>query len=400
MKKVAFVIQRYGLEVNGGAELHCRQLAEKLTETYRVEVLTTKATDYMTWEEVYDCDQEEIGGVTVRRFSVNFPRNVQKFNQLSQKVLQMHSDRQEEEEWMRQQGPYSEKLLDYLKEHVTEYDVVIFFTYLYCTTYLGLPLAQDRAILIPTAHDELPIYLSIFKDMFLLPKGIFYNTALEKRFVEGRFHNGHILNNQGMGGVGVDLPGDINADRFQRKYGLDNYILYIGRIEEHKGCKDLFRYFREYKKRNPGSLKLVLMGKEVMGVPKDPDIISLGFVEDQEKFDGLAGCRFLVLPSQFESLSMVVLEAMAVEKPVLVHGNCEVVKEHCLISNGGLYYQNYFEFEGCVNYLLGQEDICRRMGENGRRYVAEYYAWDAIVGRLSAMIEEVAAMPKDKMIER
>lgn len=384
------------MEVNGGAELHCRQLAEKLTKTYRVEVLTTKATDYMTWEEVYDCDKEEIGGVVVRRFSVSFPRNVQKFNQLSQKVLQMHSDKQEEEEWMRQQGPYSEEMLDYLKAHVKDYHAVIFFTYLYCTTYMGLPLAQDRAILIPTAHDELPIYLGIFKKMFLLPKGIFYNTILEQRFVEERFHNGHILNNHGKGGVGVDLPDDISAARFRKKHGIENYVLYIGRIEEHKGCKELFQYFKEYKRRNPSSLKLVLMGKEVMKAPDDPDIVNLGFVDDQDKFDGLAACRFLILPSQFESLSMVVLEAMAVKRPVLVHGNCQVVKEHCLISNGGLYYQNYFEFEGCMKYLLQHEEICRAMGENGRRYVTDYYAWDAIVDRLSNMIEQVAAMHSDR----
>ena len=211
MKKIAFVVQRYGLEVNGGAELHCRQLAEKLTGVYQVEVITTKATDYVTWEDVYTCDLEEINGITVRRFSVTYPRDMQKFNQFSQKVLQMHSDQQEEEEWMRQQGPYSEDLLEYLRLHSAEYDAVIFFTYLYCTTYFGLPLAQERAILIPTAHDELPIYLSIFKDMFLLPRGIFYNTSLEKHFVEKRFHNGHILNNQGRGGVGVNLPEDIEA---------------------------------------------------------------------------------------------------------------------------------------------------------------------------------------------
>lgn len=397
MKKIAFVVQRYGLEVNGGAELHCRQLAEKLTGSYQVEVITTKAVDYVTWENVYDCDREEIGGVTVRRFAVSFPRDMQKFNQFSQKVLQTPSGRQQEEEWMRQQGPYSEGLLEYLEQHAADYAVVIFFTYLYCTTYFGLPYARDRAILIPTAHDELPIYLGIFKDMFLMARGIFYNTALEKSFVEGRFHNEHILNNQGRGGVGVDLPADIAAERFREKYGLqEDYILYIGRIEEHKGCGALFQYFKEYKKRNKGVLKLVLMGREVMEIPKAPDIISLGFVEDQDKFDGLAGCRFLVLPSQFESLSMVVLEAMALKKPVLVQANCEVVKEHCRISNGGLYYQNYLEFEGCVNYLLEHEEICGVMGENGRAYVDEYYAWDAIVGRLSSMIEQVADMALEK----
>ncbi len=392
MKKIAFVVQRYGLEVNGGAELQCRQLAEKLSDIYQVDVITTKAVDYGTWEDVYVNSQDKIGGVTVRRFSVTHPRDMQRFNRFSEKVLQMHSDPQEEEEWMRQQGPYSEELLNYLEQHAEEYAVIIFSTYLYATTYFGLPLVRDRAILIPNAHDELPIYLSIFKDMFLMPKGIYYNTALEKRFVEGKFHNAHILNNQGKGGVGVDLPEDISAERFKQKYGIKEYMLYIGRIEAHKGCGELFQYFREYKKRNPGELKLVLMGKAVIEVPEDPDIISLGFVDDQDKFDGLAGCRFLVLPSQFESLSMVVLEAMAIKRPVLIHGNCAVVKEHCISSNGGLYYQNYFEFEGCINYLLEHDEICREMGENGRRYVTECYAWDAIIKRLVDLIEKVSQM--------
>lgn len=387
MKKIAFVVQRYGLEVNGGAELHCRQFAERMAKYYEVDAITTKAIDYVTWQDEYTADEEVINGVKVKRFSVTEPRDIDAFNALSQTVLQLQSSKKEEEEWMRRQGPYSEELLAYLTAHKNDYDVFIFFTYLYATTYFGLPLVKEKAMIIPTAHDELPIYLGIFRDFFKMPAGIFYNTELEKRFVEKKFHNEKVLNNDGLGGVGVELPAEIKPERFTAKYGMDDFILYIGRIDEHKGCKELFQYFTEYKKRNQGTVKLVLIGKEVIDVPESDDIVSLGFVEDEDKFDALAACRLLVLPSQFESLSMVVLEAMSVKKPVLVHANCEVVKSHCTKSNGGLYYQNYFEFEGCLNRLLSDKALCEGMGENGSEYVAENYCWESIEKRLRNMID-------------
>ena len=51
MKKIAIVVQRYGLEVNGGAELHARLLAEELNKSNLVEVFTTCALDYDLWED-------------------------------------------------------------------------------------------------------------------------------------------------------------------------------------------------------------------------------------------------------------------------------------------------------------------------------------------------------------
>ncbi len=391
MKKIAFVVQRYGLEVNGGAELQCRQLAEQMCKLYETEVITTKAIDYVTWKDEYTQDEEVINGVLVRRFSVNQPRDNERFNKLCATVLQCKSSREEEEYWMQEQGPYSDALIAYLREHKDEYEAFIFCTYLYYTTYFGLKEVWDKAILVSDAHDEVPIYLGIFNDMFKLPRAFFYNSKEEKAFVEHKFHVESTPNNGGYGGVGIEIPEDISAERFKKKYNLDDFILYIGRVEEHKGCGELFQYFKEYKKRNGGDLKLVLMGKEVMKVPKSEDIISLGFVSEQDKFDGLAACKCMVLPSQFESLSIVVLEAMKTGRPVLVHGNCDVVKGHCVRSNAGLYYKDYYEFEGCLNYFFEHEETCKLMGENGICYVDENYQWDVITKRLADLIEGIQA---------
>ena len=389
-KKIAFVVQRYGLEVNGGAELHCRQLAEHMAEQYEVEIITTKAIDYITWKNEYAVDEEMIHGLLVRRFPVEKERNIKTFNLLSEKVLSGKGSEKENLRWMEEQGPYSTQLVDYVEAHQGDYTAILFFTYLYYTTFTALPKVKEKAILIPTAHDEPPIYLPIFEDFFRSPKGIFYNTEQEKAFVEKKFQNDFIWNNDGQGGVGVECPGDVDADRFRKKRGIENYLIYIGRIDESKGCGTLFQYFSEYKKRNPGDLKLVLMGKPVMEVPRREDLHSLGFVDDLEKFDGIAGAKALILPSKYESLSMVVLEAMNLGIPVIVNGACEVLKGHCLKSDGGFYYQNYFEFEGEINYLLQHEEIRRRMGENGIAYVKENYQWESICRRLSELIEQVA----------
>lgn len=386
MEKICFIVQRYGLEVNGGAELHCRQLAEHMLTYYdHIDVLTSKAIDYMTWKDEYKKEEEIINGVHVKRFSVTHKRNADEFNSINQLVYDGCLPQEREEEWVDKQGPALPDLCKYLREHKEEYKAFIFFTYLYYPTVMGIKEVADKAIVIPTAHDEPFLKMQIFKNVFNLPKAFLYNTEEERQLVNRKFHNENIPSK--LGGVGVELPVDINADRFKHKYRLDKFIVYVGRIDEGKNCNQLFDYFQEYKKRNDQDIKLVLMGKPVIPIPKNKDIISLGFVDDQDKFDGIAAAEVLVLPSRFESLSMVVLEAMSVDTLVLVNGECEVLKGHCTKSNGALYYKNYFEFEGTLNYLLTHPVETNAMKQNAKAYVHDNYRWDVITKRLEELIQ-------------
>lgn len=386
MEKICFIVQRYGLEVNGGAELHCRQLAEHMLTYYdHIDVLTSKAIDYMTWKDEYKKEEEIINGVHVKRFSVTHKRNADEFNSINQLVYDGCLPQEREEEWVDKQGPALPSLCKYLREHKEEYKAFIFFTYLYYPTVMGIKEVADKAIVIPTAHDEPFLKMQIFKNVFNLPKAFLYNTEEERQLVNRKFHNENIPSK--LGGVGVELPADINADRFKHKYKLDKFIVYVGRIDEGKNCNQLFDYFQEYKKRNDQDIKLVLMGKPVIPIPKNNDIISLGFVDDQDKFDGIAAAEVLVLPSRFESLSMVVLEAMSVDTLVLVNGECEVLKGHCTKSNGALYYKNYFEFEGTLNYLLTHPVETNVMKQNAKAYVHDNYRWDVITKRLEELIQ-------------
>ena len=252
---------------------------------------------------------------------------------------------------------------------------------------MGIESVADKAIVVPEAHDEPFLRMRIFDNVFLKPRAFFFNTEEERHLIHKKYHNEHIPSK--LGGVGIDVPENVDGERFKKKYNLSEFMIYVGRIDEGKNCHQLFKYFIEYKKRNANHMKLVLMGKPVIDIPKHKDIISLGFVDDQDKFDGIAAAKMLVLPSEFESLSMVVLEAMSVGTPVIVNGKCPVLKGHCIKSNGAFYYQNYFEFEGEVNYILDHPDEVSTMKENAKKYVDENYQWDVIVERLSELIEGV-----------
>lgn len=395
MKKVAFVVQRYGAEVNGGAETLARQMAEHLNKEYDVSVLTTKALDYITWEDYYKEDYEVINQVRVRRFPVDKPRNIKEFSRLCKKVLdnEKHTLAMEEE-WFDKQGPYSPGLIQYIKDNKDNYDVFIFMTYLYYTTVKGLPAVKDKAVLIPTAHDEAPVYLKTFREIFNMPRGIFYLTHEECEFTQKLFNNSNIINNNGYGGSGIEIPDSVNADFIKDKYGIEDYIVYAGRIDVSKGCKELFKYFKKYKRHNKNNLKLVLIGKEVMRVPHNSNIISLGFVSEQEKYDVMAGARALIMPSAFESLSIVVLEALGLGIPVICNGKCDVLKGHCKRSGAGIAYEDYRQFEAAINRVINEigsdEDLCRAIRNNAMEYVRNNYTWDIIMKRFNEVIEACA----------
>lgn len=385
-EKIAFVVQRYGLEVNGGAELHCRQLAEKLSSYYDVEVLTTCALDYVNWKNYYSQGVEVINNVTVRRFQVDKERNINKFNKLSERVLNNPNGSYDENiEWMNSQGPICNGLLEYLDANEQVYKKIIFMTYLYFTTFWGLQKHADKSILIPTAHDEPPIHLNIFKEFFNKPKYIAFNTVDEQKFVHKLFENENIPSN--IFGVGVDIPENLPEINIHKKFDFEGeYILYIGRIDESKGCGELFEYFTRYIKESNRDLKLVLMGKPVMSIPKHKNIISLGFVSDEEKFNGIKQANLVVVPSKFESLSMVVLESLKLGKPVIVNGQCSVLRTHCIRSNAGLYYENYYEFKEILEFIKSNDHVFDSMSFKAKKYIEINYNWNKIINKFKKLL--------------
>ena len=394
-KKIAIINQRYGLEVNGGSELYSRQIAERLIAKYDVEVLTSCAVEYVKWSNYYNEGVEQINGVTIRRFKTLHEREPKVFSALDSMMLSNpHIEEEISEQWIEHMGPYCPELVEYVDKHQDEYEAIIVVTYLYYTAVKSIVRIKNKAIFIPTAHQEPFIHFDMYKKVFGAADAYVFLTDEEKDLVHSIFHNEDVPYE--VMGVGVEVPEVVDSERFKKKYNLDNYLIYVGRIDEGKDCPRLFKYFLEYKRRVKSDLKLVLMGKAVCDIPKSPDIISLGFVSEEDKFDGIKGAKALILPSKFESLSISVLEAMTLSVPVIVNGICDVLKGHCVKSNGGLYYKNYFEFEGCINYMMEHPEEYAIMCKNARKYVEDYFQWDDIMKKFDRIIERVGKNSDDK----
>jgi glycosyltransferase involved in cell wall biosynthesis len=424
--RIAFIVQRYGTEILGGSEYHCRLIAERLAVRHQVDVLTTCAADYITWKNEYPEGSDRVRGVTVRRFANARTRDIQAFNRYSEWIFNNAHTAQDELEWLRQQGPWCPALLEFLERNHHQFDVLVFFTYLYAPTVIGLKIAPHKSILVPTAHDEPAIRLDIYKDMFSLPAGLAYNTESERRFLTTHFSIRAV--EEETVGCGVDLP-QARADRerppddaelaeqapeqageepsseelspsfrphlahrgtvFRRRHRLHGpFALYGGRIDPGKGCEELIEYFSTYV-QEAGEASLVLMGVKLMPLPEEPFIRFAGRLSDQERLQALEAATVVVVPSPYESLSLLALESFAVGTPILANARSEVLVDHCHQSHAGLYYADRDEFVECLKLLIADHRLRAAMGRNGRNYVAQNYRWDVIIGKYEKMFSRL-----------
>ena len=406
--RIAFIVQRYGADILGGSEYHCRLIAERMAGKHDVDVLTTCARDYVTWENEYPEGSDRVRGVTVRRFKNARTRDVTTFNQFSDWIFHHSHTREDEMSWLEQQGPWCPALIDHLQRNHRQYEALIFFTYLYAPTVLGMDIDPSRSILVPTAHDEPAVHLGIYRELFAKPSAVAFNTEVEKNFLKTSFEFRAAA--EETVGCGVDLlPEQVQPDepepedeeemhkrlaphlrargaQFRRRHRLHGqFLLYGGRIDPGKGCEELIEYFTSYKEQG-GEAALALMGVKLMQLPEVPWVRFAGLLSERERLQALEAATIVVVPSPFESLSLLALEAMAVGTPVLCNARAEVLVDHCLKSNAGLFYANRDEFVECVKVMLADERMRDRMGRNGKEYVKRNYRWDAIMSKYDRLI--------------
>jgi glycosyltransferase involved in cell wall biosynthesis len=388
---LALVTPRYGADVRGGAEQGARGLAEHLVALagWRVEVFTSTALDSSTWAPHYPPGTTEEGGVTVHRFAGT--GRDPGFDRLCADVLS-HPERtapSREAAWFRAQGPVPAGLLDALAASPAH--VVAGYPYLYWPIVEAMQAERHRALLHAAAHDEPPLLLPRFREVFGGVRGLVFHSESERRLVERTFPVAQLPSV--VLGLGVDVAGAACADpaaaRARLGIGERPYLLCLGRVDHGKGTGVLARWFATLRERGGPDVALVFAGPVVDRPPAHPDIVVVGAVSEAEKWDLLAGCAALVNPSGHESFSIVLMEAWAVGRPVLVNALCEVTVDHARASGGGLWYDGYALFEAAVATLLSDRELAAGLGAAGQQYVAARYDWPAVVASYERFVRRV-----------
>jgi glycosyltransferase involved in cell wall biosynthesis len=386
--KLAFVVQRYGPDIAGGSEAHCRELARRLSPGHDITVLTTCARDYVTWANAYPAGESRDEGVRVVRFPVARQRRVKIFADLSDEVFDGGATPARQEQWFAENGPDVPDLLEHLRVRGREYDLVLFWTYRYAPSYFGLPLVADRAILLPTAEEDPAIALEVLEAFFRRPAGYLFLTPEEEALVSARA--GQALRPSETIGIGL-APAASTAPGHLADLGIrGDYVLYLGRVDRNKGCHTLLEYFEEYATTGAATT-LVLAGPAKMRMPDHPRIRALGYVSDAARDSLLAHARALIVPSPFESLSIVLLEAWNRAVPALVNGRCQVLNGQVRRASGGLVYRSAAEFRESLDYLLTHQAERDALGRQGRAYVEREYRWPTVLARVEGLLNQVRA---------
>jgi glycosyltransferase involved in cell wall biosynthesis len=405
-RRLAVVVQRYGEQINGGAEAHARLLVRALSAHAQIDVLTSRAVDYRDWKPVLPAGIEHSGGTRVIRFDHGSAQHGRaRHTPLRHKlrfklrrwlahdrplVAQPRGDPASDgENFLCAQGPTMPGLIEWLREHGADYSALLFMTARFHPSAIGVQVQPARSVLIPTLHDEKAMYLPCFHRVFRAPRHILYNTAAEQRLAQ-RLYGGDLAPGS-VCGIGVDLPGpDVLAANAAAP--ATPYVLYIGRVDRGKGCAEMFRHFARWADRSGAPLRLVVAGKLSMPAPRDARIECVGFVDEPTKWRLLQGAAALVIPSRHESLSMVLLEALAVGTPVIANRGSEVLADHLAAAQAGFTYDGEAEFMAALNACLTRDDDARRADRaRGMAYVAQHYAWPVITGKLLHLIDAMEA---------
>ena len=393
MRKIGFVIPWYGEDIPGGAEMELREVATHLQRAgMDVEILTTCVREFSAdWNEnYYSAGTAVVEDIAVRRFPVR-RRDTAAFDRVNRRLMEgQHLSLQEEKTFV-EEMVNSPQLYEYLKDASDDYALYVFIPYMFGTTYYGMQACPEKSVLIPCFHDEAYLYLRLFRQAYIQTRGIIYNAMPEMELANKVYD--FTTTEQICMGIGMDTNICADADAFRKAYRIQKpFLLYAGRKDAGKNVHTLLRYFAEYKQRHGDSdLQLVLIGGGSIEIPASvrDDVYDLGFVSRQDKYDAMAAAELLCQPSHNESFSLVIMESWLCGRPVLVHSQCAVTRDFARRANGGLYFRNYFEFEGCVQYILTHPEQARTMGQNGGAFVRENFDWDVIVEKYRAFFAKL-----------
>jgi glycosyltransferase involved in cell wall biosynthesis len=392
--KVAFVTPWYGANLSGGMEALTHHLVTHLHRAgLPLEVWTTCIRDFHAdWTANYHRPGRAVEeGIPVHRFAVQ-GRNRAAFDRVNWQLMQgLRLSPTDEQVYIKEMINCPD-LYDHIASHSNEY-LFVFIPYLFATTYFGAQICSARSAIIPCLHDEGYARMDLFRQLLPQVHTLIFNVEAEQALVE-RLYGRSDSQVRAVVGVGVETDFVADADRFRQKYGLaEPFLLYVGRQEAGKNVPLLLDYWASYVATAQTEMKLVLIGPGQVAIPEAVagQVVNLGFVPRQDKYDAYAAADLFCQPSVNESFSLVIMESWLTETPVLVHGHCVVTREHCVRSQGGLYFTNADEFGAIIDYLRDHPQTAQQMGCNGRSYVLANYQWPHIVAQYRQLLANMSA---------
>ena len=392
--RIAFIAPRYGRSVVGGAETLCRLLAENLSaHGTAVDVLSTCATDHTTWRNVLPEGETAEAGVRVRRFAVG-ARDGRTFGALHSAIEHgVHLSYRDQVAWMANSA-WAPGMI----EAAHQYDWVVAMPYLFGTSFWQVVADPDRTVLIPCLHDEPHARQSVVLDSLCSARGLMLNAPGERDLVNELLagHRGgtaRLRNDPSIVGCGFDetpLPSTAEASAFAARHGVEcGYILYAGRREHGKGVADMYAHYRRYREVSPNPRPLALMGSGDLAPPADiaPHVVDLGFVDINDRAAAYAAAGVLVQPSRLESFGMVLFESWLAGTPVLVNARSTVLRRHCEVSGGGLWFGDAATFAEGLDLILEAPEVRASLAAAGREYTLTDFRWSAVRDRFHSALE-------------
>ena len=386
--RLLWVVPRFGSATVGGAERLVRALATRaIPDGWSSEIATTCAVDNETWANVLEPGVFVEDGLVVRRFRVGSRDDV-RYWQLHPSIVSGEADYADELEWLAN-SVWSPDLQRFIEEEGQTYDLIFFSPYLFGTTVWGTQVRPERSVLIPCLHDEPFAYLATVESMFRSVRGCLFNSDGEERLAR----RVQTVRAAGVVGMGFDAPAAPPSVRFAEPRGLDDFLLYAGRIEEGKRVDVAVDYAVRYASERPNAPRLALIGQGSYRPPETAAdvVVKVGFVDEEVRRAAYAEALAVVNPSQLESLSLVLMEAWLEGTPCLAAAESEVMKEHCERSGGGFPFHSYGSFRDALDRLREDHDLRTRMGAAGRDYVVETYGWPQVRERFQRVVEGLAA---------
>jgi glycosyltransferase involved in cell wall biosynthesis len=393
VRPIVFVIPWFHEGIGGGAEVNVREYATHLmARGHEVEVWTTCCRDFHdNWNvDHWPVGETEVFGIPTRRFPVRQGDHAA-FNGLNARLLGGDRLSLAEEAQFFEESIRSDAMVEHIRDHGVGKHL-IFTPYLYGTTFEGLQALPEWSLLLSEFHDEPYAHLAALRSPVESAQGYIFLAEPEQALANRVFAIGD--KPQVVTGMGFDELPDSDPAAFRAKHGLGDtpFILFAGRQSAAKNLGVLLDLFTQHRRAEPErSLKLVLIGKEDMPLPRHPDIFPLGFVSPEEKLAAHRAATLLCQPSVNESFSIVLMESWLSDVPVLVNGWCEVTRHHCEASGGGLWFRDGWEFREALNWMLDHPEARTRMASQGRSHVRRVYAWDALLDRFEGLLREVDA---------